>query len=479
MKNIYFYFSVFVFLIFNVNYVSAQEDNNIVFVGNSQVDTGGRLHEYRLKKNNSVNLNQWRQLKEEVDALKDYYSKVGIINKSKSHPKFILPVQLKDNTSEEGFYSITSYVDHDTLFPGHLQDYECGDLTYDLETGYNHSGTDYLLWPFPWFKMYNDEVEIVAAAPGILLIKQDGNFDQHCDENSEPWNGVCILHEDGSTAWYVHMKKNSVTKKFVGEEIELGEYLGVVGSSGSSLAPHLHFEVYDSDNNLIDPFIGPCNNEIEDSWWIDQIPYKDAGVNKISTNAHLPVFPECPEEEILNESDEFYPGDSIYLMSYFRNISINDTVIITIFRPDNSIFSSSVWFSPWEFFTSSWLSFFVILQDDEYGDWKYSLEYKGVTYEHTFRLKNPQGINPETFEPAIKIYPNPSHDQINLFTDMDWGKVSGIYILNILGEEIQKHNFVTQTGNNFRIDVSGMESGVYFIKVESAEISEILRFIKN
>ncbi len=327
--------------------------------------------------------------------------------------------------------------------------------------------------------MYNDEVEIVSAASGILLIKQDGNFDQNCEENSEPWNGVCILHEDGSTAWYIHMKKNSVTEKFVGEEIAQGEYLGVVGSSGSSLSPHLHFEVYDSDTNLIDPFFGACNNEIDESWWIDQPPYKDAGVNKISTNSHLPVFPECPEEEIPNESDGFYPGDSIYLMSYFRNISNSDTVTITIYQPDNSVFANWIWYSPWDFYSASWLSFFIILQDVEFGDWKYILDYKDITYEHNFQLKDPQGINPNTIIPKIKLFPNPSHDHINLFIDSGWGEISSISLINILGEEIQKHEFVSQTGNNFLLDISGMENGIYFVKVKSVSKSEVLKFIKN
>ena len=468
-----------VILIYSLCYVQAQENMNFIFIGNSQVDTVGKIQEYKVKNNNSYNTDQWRQLKEEVAVLKNHYLKTGIVDKSKSTPKFILPVELKEGLTDEGFYSITAYVDHDTLYPNFLLDYECGDLTYDLDNGYNHTGTDYFPWPFPWHKMYNDEVEIVAAAPGILVVKQDGNFDQHCEENTEPWNGVCILHDDGSRAWYVHAKKNSLTEKFVGEEIAQGEYLGIVGSSGSSLSPHLHFEVYDSDNNLIDPFTGPCNNEIEDSWWIDQLPYKDAGVNKISTNFNLPVFPECPEEEILNESDEFYPGDSIYLMSYFRNISYNDTVEVTIYRPDNSVFSTSVWYSPDDFYTASWLSFFIMLQDVEFGDWKYSLKYKDITYEHLFQLKDPQGINLEINRPKIKLFPNPSHDQINLFINLDWGEISSLSLINILGEEIQKHEFDSQTGNSFHIDISGIENGIYFIKVESAERSKILRFIKN
>lgn len=250
------------------------------------------------------------------------------INKTQGHPKFITPVKQKEGAMNPGFYSITSYFDHDSLFPDLLTDYNCGNLTYDLSTGNNHEGTDYFLWPFPWQKMANDEVEIVAAAPGNIYYKQDGFFDQSCGENTDNWNGLGISHLDGSISWYIHMKKNSLTNKPVGMEVEQGEYLGIVGSSGQSDSPHLHFEVYNSDGLLIDPFEGPCNNSVTESWWHNQESYKQSAINRLATNSKLPEFPECPKEEIPNESNSFYPNDSIWLLSYYQNVFL---VILSLY----------------------------------------------------------------------------------------------------------------------------------------------------
>jgi murein DD-endopeptidase MepM/ murein hydrolase activator NlpD len=106
--------------------------------------------------------------------------------------------------------------------------------------------------------MDNNEVAVIAAAPGAIVLKQDGNFDRSCGFNANPWNGVIIQHADGSRAWYVHMKKSSVTAKPVGATVASGEYLGIVGSSGSSSGPHLHFELHDAGNQVIDPYFQPA-----------------------------------------------------------------------------------------------------------------------------------------------------------------------------------------------------------------------------
>ena len=51
------------------------------------------------------------------------------------------------------------------------------------------------------------------------------------------------MHADGSVAWYGHMKAGSLTNKAVGQTVSSGEYLGIVGSSGNSTGPHLHFGI--------------------------------------------------------------------------------------------------------------------------------------------------------------------------------------------------------------------------------------------
>lgn len=53
-------------------------------------------------------------------------------------------------------------------------------------------------------------------------------------------NVVAIEHEDGTTSLYAHQQEYHVQ---LGDNIEQGQIIGYVGSTGNSTGPHLHFEV--------------------------------------------------------------------------------------------------------------------------------------------------------------------------------------------------------------------------------------------
>ncbi|MBN3034204.1 MAG: peptidoglycan DD-metalloendopeptidase family protein [Bacteroidales bacterium] len=387
-----------------------------------------------------------------------------------SVPKFILPLRMKEGLAYPGFWTITAYVDHDTLYPGHLSDYQCGELTYDLESGYNHSGTDFFLWPFPWYAMDHDDTEVVAVAPGVIIHKQDGNFDRHCEENTDPWNAIALRHDDGTMTWYGHLKSGSLTPKEAGDPVAAGEYLGVVGSSGSSLAPHLHFEVYDAQYRLIDPFAGPCNITVTESWWADQIPYLDPGVNRITTNHKLPVFPECPQQEIPNESTSFVMGDTIFLLSYFRNIDTGDQVEIIIRRPDQSVWDSWHWNSPWQFYTASWLWFFIILTDEQEGTWTYELTYKNIMYDASFDLFEEPGIAESERVSLFRTAPNPVNDLLWIYWDEPSTVINRINLKNVEGISYCTDYPVPNVHGQEALDVSGLPGGLYILEIQAGDI---------
>lgn len=185
------------------------------------------------------------QIKQELEANVRSLQQLGKIemNPSRNLVLFEFPMQWNMPADAYSFYAISNYVDHDPSFQGFIEDYNCGDRSYDTQAGYNHRGIDYYLWPFSWNMVESDAVKIVAAADGVIIGKNEGNTDQSCSFNSNQWNAVYVQHADGSRSWYGHMKKNSVTTKQVGDNVVAGEYLGIVGSSGNSSGPHLHFEV--------------------------------------------------------------------------------------------------------------------------------------------------------------------------------------------------------------------------------------------
>ena len=159
----------------------------------------------------------------------------------------------------ECFY--VNYIDHDPS-PG-LQDYMCGVETLD-----GHGGTDITLRDF---RLMDEGVDVYAAAAGTVVAVKDGHFDRNKEAGPFPVNFVEIEHADGLITSYLHLRNGSVAVS-IGESVVQGQKIGEVGSSGSSTAPHLHFQVTDS-GSIVDPWTGPCGNTV--SLWAAQDPYED------------------------------------------------------------------------------------------------------------------------------------------------------------------------------------------------------------
>jgi len=294
-------------------------------------------------------------------------------------PMFSWPLRQAPHFNYPGFYAISNYVDHDpnagTL---NVLDYNCGTRTYD-----GHRGTDIRITPFRWLKMANGEVEIIAAADGVIILKQDGNVDQSCVWGSGiPWNAVFVQHADGTVTWYGHMKNGSTTPKDSGDAVVTGEYLGLVGSSGNSTGPHLHFEVYDPMNNLIDPFQGTCNSLNTDTWWLNQLPYFDSGVNRLLTASQQWTSPPCPQQSQIFAKEVFDRGDPITFSVHYRNDIAANTSQITAFEPDGDTSAIlNVLYQPTGFSTNPFVFYNrTIPNDAERGKWIFEVVHTTTSY---------------------------------------------------------------------------------------------------
>jgi len=420
------------------------------------------------------------QLNENIALLRSQGKLPAAQNTPRTHITYSLPIQLQSGINDYSFYSITAYVDHDTAYPNHLQDYQCGTLTYDKPNAYNHQGTDFFLWPFPWYRMDHQQVKVVAAAAGTIIMKQDGEFDRSCTMNSNPWNAVYLLHSDNSVSWYGHLKKGSLTSKNVGQSVAEGEMLGIVGSSGISTGPHLHFEVYDVNSQLIDPFSGPCNNFNTDSWWKNQLPYMESGINKTMTNFTPPVFPACPAQEYPNASDNFTFNDTVWVSNYFRYLNTGDLVSITIKRPDGSVWYSWDWNSPWPFYTAAYAYWWIKIGAGEpAGLWTFQTVYNSQTYTHEFTMGYPAGISASnTIESSFNIFPNPATNKLTITYNNPDFHAHDLQITDILGkhqpvhiEKLSEHELI--------LDISALNPGFYFLSSGSKGIRKSSVFVKQ
>ncbi|MFN8345130.1 MAG: peptidoglycan DD-metalloendopeptidase family protein [Spirosomataceae bacterium] len=291
--------------------------------------------------------------------------------------------------TDYGHYAISNFVDLDPT--AGIRDYNCGSRTYDA-----HTGTDIFTAPYSWAKMDSNNVEVIAGAPGTIIYKSDGNYDRQCQWiNGTNWNAVYVQHADGTVAWYGHLKSGSLTAKSVGATVQTGEYLGIVGSSGYSTGPHLHFELRDSGGNVIDPYTGSCGNAA--SRWRDQRPYYDFSVAKLMVHNSSPIpFPACPTTaDNLRQKASYAAGEAIYLAVYLRDqngqsaqlriLKPNGTVWLQWNNTFNNYYSSSYW----------WWSY-TLPASAETGTWKFEATFAGVIYETTFNVNTTQAPCPST-----------------------------------------------------------------------------------
>lgn len=139
-----------------------------------------------------------------------------------------------------------------------------------------HDGSDFLL-DGGFEAMDSGSATVIAAAPGVVIDTEDGHYDRchgelasldvSCDGHEMIGNSVIIEHDSGHRTLYWHFMTDSI-EVTIGDEVDAGTPLGLMGSSGRSSQPHLHFELQDPDGDWVDPYAGGLSQDY--SWWCDQ-----------------------------------------------------------------------------------------------------------------------------------------------------------------------------------------------------------------
>lgn len=297
------------------------------------------------------------------------------------------------------YYGLGFFVDHNPA-SGSILDYNGGNRTYD-----GHTGIDISPQPYQWDMMDNSRVEVIAAAAGTIVLRQEGNYDRLCSSNpSFVGNAVILQHADGSQTWYWHLKNGSVTNKTVGQTVQQGEYLGIVGSSGVSGGPHLHFEVRNAANQVVDPFAGPSNTTTNTSLWVQQKPYWDSKIARLMTHSGLPnPYPACsanPVDETL-EKRSFVSGEMVYFFKYGRDWQPGQVFNLKVIQPNGTIWANYSYTRPldWQSFASNYNYFNQALPNPALaGTWKFQVTTLNDTYETVFNVNT---TKPYTTKTAI------------------------------------------------------------------------------
>ncbi len=100
--------------------------------------------------------------------------------------------------------------------------------------------------------------KVMAAANGEVIATLDGMKNNVPGKLPDPatitvktvdGNHVIIDHGDGFYSFYAHLQPGSVEVE-VGDEVQTGDQLGLLGNTGNTSAPHLHFHVMSGPSAL-------------------------------------------------------------------------------------------------------------------------------------------------------------------------------------------------------------------------------------
>ncbi len=66
---------------------------------------------------------------------------------------------------------------------------------------------------------------------------------------------------------------------------------------------------------------------------------------------------------------------------------------------------------------------------------------------------------------SIKLYPNPSTNQLNINFGFAVGGQYNISIKNIIGQEIKSVNYLKIEDNDITLFINDLSNGIYFLKI--------------
>ncbi len=224
---------------------------------------------------------------------------------------------------------IQNYVDHDPT--AGRQDLFCGNLTYD-----GHDGTDFAL---PSILSQQRGVTVLAVAPGRVAALRSNMEDVLQGTPNAPdvtdrecGNGVVIDHGGGWVSQYCHLAKSSVSVS-VGDQVAMGQPIGLVGLSGQTEFPHLHLSLR-HDEIAVDPFSPNADTcgEVGETLWLSAPPTPVGGLISSGFAAAVPDYNTVKQG--FAAAINLTPADNLVLWAFAFGAEPGDQIQLTITGPD-------------------------------------------------------------------------------------------------------------------------------------------------
>jgi len=245
----------------------------------------------------------------------------------------VLPIDCEMGTT----CYIEDYVDN-APERGRQTDFACGINSRD-----GHRGTDIALLDF---EAVDIGVAVLAAASGRVLRTRDGMADDRLmrgvTSDTACGNAVLVAHDAGWQTLYCHLKEGSLTVSS-GMAVEAGTPLGLVGLSGQTNHPHLHFTVL-KDGNVVDPFrpdaTGTCGAPDGDGLWETAPIYTATGMVTAGFADHVPSL-----EDVRSGAARLPEGTSdapLVVYSHIGYAEDGDRLAIRATGPDGEVFATEM-----------------------------------------------------------------------------------------------------------------------------------------
>ena len=142
---------------------------------------------------------------------------------------------------------------------------------------------------------------VLAVADAVVVSVTDGlpeqtpgKFPVNIPLDEADGNSVILDLGEQRYAMYAHMQPRSI-KVRTGENVKLGQVIGLVGNTGNSVAPHLHFQVMDRPSSL-------ASNGLPYEIWNFQITGRTPGTKAFDEaeekGTRLAVTPMSPAQSV-------------------------------------------------------------------------------------------------------------------------------------------------------------------------------------
>lgn len=118
----------------------------------------------------------------------------------------------------------------------------------------------------------------------------------------------------------------------------------------------------------------------------------------------------------------------------------------------------------------------LIIYTDDNNESRFYCEMNGVSGEsYCEETTNSFEVN-YTLNSELKVYPQPANDEIIVTLKESYNNIK---IVDVLGNEINANAQYLLNNDLLNVDISSLETGVYFIILENSSKKDVVRFIKN